>query len=105
MNDLEYESTEHELKLTHQTPQLQTNLAPGLTLVQADDFREWLMDLRVIDDNPIYKGEVYRLRFVFSNNYPIEVCIVYNLHAPRIAAPHTSHIPIHIHINTIISTY
>jgi len=30
------------------------------------------MDIEVLDDNPIYKGEKYRLKFMFSNNYPIE---------------------------------
>lgn len=29
------------------------------------------MDIEVLDDNPIYKGEKYRLKFMFSNNYPI----------------------------------
>jgi ubiquitin-protein ligase len=62
---------------------LQGQLAPGLTLVSADDFSEWLMDLRVIDDNPIYNGEVYRLKFKFPNNYPIEV---YIFHSPGIQA-------------------
>jgi ubiquitin-conjugating enzyme E2 W len=31
------------------------------------------MDIRVVDDNPLYAGEVYRLKFVFSSSYPIEV--------------------------------
>jgi ubiquitin-conjugating enzyme E2 W len=31
------------------------------------------MDIRVVDDNPLYAGEVYRLKFVFSQSYPIEV--------------------------------
>ena len=29
------------------------------------------MDIRVLDDNPLYKDQTYRLRFRFSNNYPI----------------------------------
>jgi hypothetical protein len=29
------------------------------------------MDIKVMDDNPLYKGEVYRLKFRFGNNYPI----------------------------------
>jgi ubiquitin-conjugating enzyme E2 W len=29
------------------------------------------MDIRVLDDNPIYKDQVYRLQFSFSNSYPI----------------------------------
>lgn len=31
------------------------------------------MDIRVIDSNPLYQGEVYRLKFTFSSSYPIEV--------------------------------
>jgi hypothetical protein len=54
--------------------QLQGKLPPGITLIQADDLREWLLDIQVMDENPIYAGETYRLKFMFSENYPIEVC-------------------------------
>ncbi|CBF86798.1 ubiquitin-conjugating enzyme E2 [Aspergillus nidulans FGSC A4] len=30
------------------------------------------MDIQVLDDNPLYRGETYRLRFTFSSKYPIE---------------------------------
>jgi ubiquitin-conjugating enzyme E2 W len=30
------------------------------------------MDIQVLDNNPIYKDKTYRLRFKFTNNYPIE---------------------------------
>jgi ubiquitin-conjugating enzyme E2 W len=53
--------------------QLQGELPPGIELVKADDFTEWFMDIKVIDENPLYQGEVYRLKFSFSGNYPIEV--------------------------------
>lgn len=29
------------------------------------------MDIRVLDSNPLYLNQTYRLRFRFSNNYPI----------------------------------
>ena len=29
------------------------------------------MDVQVLDDNPLYKGQSYRLKFMFSQNYPI----------------------------------
>lgn len=29
------------------------------------------MDIKVLDDNPIYKGHTFRLKFTFSNKYPI----------------------------------
>ena len=44
-----------------------------MTLIKADDLHEWLMDVRVMDDNPLYQGQTYRLKFTFSQNYPIEV--------------------------------
>ena len=52
---------------------LQEKLPPGITLVKADDFQTWLMDIQVMDENPIYAGETYRLKFMFSQSYPIEV--------------------------------
>ena len=52
---------------------MQGPLPPGITLVKADDFSSWLVDIQVVDPNPIYAGETYRLKFMFSQNYPIEV--------------------------------
>jgi ubiquitin-conjugating enzyme E2 W len=49
-------------------------LPPGISLVRADDFQTWLMDVQVIDPNPLYLNETYRLKFVFNQHYPIEVC-------------------------------
>jgi hypothetical protein len=31
------------------------------------------MDIQVMDANPIYQGETYRLKFEFSSNYPIGI--------------------------------
>jgi len=42
--------------------------------VKADDLQRWQMDIRVLDDNPLYRGKTFRLNFRFSQNYPIEVC-------------------------------
>ena len=39
--------------------------------MSADDFKEWKLDIQVLDDNPIYRNQTYRLQFRFSNNYPI----------------------------------
>lgn len=68
---------EHMLRL-HQAPRLTLDkmhqqLPPGITLVKADEFSTWLMDIQVVDSNPLYAGETYRLKFVFSSSYPIEV--------------------------------
>lgn len=29
------------------------------------------MDIKVLDPNPLYLDQVYRLKFTFSNKYPI----------------------------------
>ena len=47
------------------------SLPPGISIVTADNFEEWQMDIRVLDDNPLYKGQTYRLKFTFSSKYPI----------------------------------
>jgi hypothetical protein len=60
--------------------QAKQKLPPGIEIVQADDFREWLMDIRVLDDNPLYQGQIYRLSFLFGESYPIGM----SLHHPSI---------------------
>jgi ubiquitin-conjugating enzyme E2 W len=52
---------------------IQGQLAPGITLVQAENLKTWLMDIQVMDSNPIYQNEIYRLKFEFSSNYPIGI--------------------------------
>jgi ubiquitin-conjugating enzyme E2 W len=50
-------------------------LPPGIDLVTAgdgSDMSEWTLDIRVLDQNPIYKDQVYRLKFKFPKSYPIE---------------------------------
>jgi ubiquitin-conjugating enzyme E2 W len=63
-------------KLTYQPFQelskIHDHVPPGISFVSADNLQEWLMDLQVLDDNPIYNGKIYRLKFKFTNNYPIE---------------------------------
>lgn len=58
------------MRLTHSS-QIQEHLPPGIALVSADNFETWAMDIKVLDDNPIYRDETYRLKFVFSSSYPI----------------------------------
>ncbi|TKA63358.1 hypothetical protein B0A49_05134 [Cryomyces minteri] len=78
-------------RLQKELVKIQGPLAPGITLVSAEDLQSWYMDVQVMD-NPIYSNEVYRLHFRFSNNYPIE--------APEVVfVRDESHpIPIHPHI-------
>ncbi|MCJ1298487.1 hypothetical protein MMC08_001277 [Hypocenomyce scalaris] len=68
------------------------HLPPGITLVTAEDFKEWQMDIRILDPNPLYLNKTYRLRFRFSNNYPIE--------APEVTfiTREDREIPMHPHI-------
>jgi len=53
------------------------------------------MDIRVVDDNPLYAGEVYRLKFVFSQSYPIEVS-----RSPLSCPHHSPSSPIRLHHNS-----
>lgn len=63
------------IRLLTTRTQMHEKLPPGITLIQADDFQTWLMDIQVMDDNPLYQGETYRLKFSFTPQYPIEVCL------------------------------
>ncbi|KAM0712347.1 hypothetical protein Q7P37_011442 [Cladosporium fusiforme] len=79
-------------RLQKELVKIQHPLPPGITLVSANDLKEWQMDICVLD-NPIYPPtDKYRLRFSFSTSYPIEAPEVVFL-----AAPDRS-IPIHPHI-------
>jgi len=48
-------------------------LPPGITFVSLinENVYEWLMDIRVLDDNPLYKDQFFRLQFSFPSAYPI----------------------------------
>ena len=55
---------------------MQSSLPPGISIVKADNFEEWQMDIRVLDSNPLYLNETYRLKFTFGKNYPIGMVIL-----------------------------
>jgi len=59
-------------RLQKELVKIHNNLPPGIDLVAADNLEEWLLDIRVLDQNPIYLNEIYRLKFRFSASYPIE---------------------------------
>lgn len=42
------------------------------------------MDIRILDPNPLYLNKTYRLRFRFSNNYPIGMSPI---HPPPTSSP------------------
>ena len=51
--------------------EIHKSLPPGIELVSADDMESWLLDIKVLDANPLYMNETYRLKFKFSPSYPI----------------------------------
>lgn len=57
-------------------------LPPGISLVKAEDLKTWELDIRVLDSNPIYANQIYRLVFIFGQNYPIEPPEVTFLYVP-----------------------
>ncbi|KFH47943.1 ubiquitin-conjugating enzyme E2 W-A-like protein [Hapsidospora chrysogenum ATCC 11550] len=75
-------------------------LPPGIDLVSSGtsdgDLSDWLLDIRVLDQNPLYQGEVYRLRFRFPKSYPIAA----HSEPPEVTFEKQSDrpIPIHPHI-------
>lgn len=52
---------------------MQGHLPPGITFAKCDDLEEWQMDIRVLDNNPLYQNQIYRLKFTFSSKYPIGI--------------------------------
>jgi ubiquitin-conjugating enzyme E2 W len=58
-------------QLTWNPLQISASLPPGITLVAAENLEEWLLDIKVLDTNPLYADETYRLKFKFSQSYPI----------------------------------
>lgn len=53
--------------------QITNDLPPGIKLIEAENFEEWILDIRVLDDNPLYQGQTYRLKFKFGSSYPIGI--------------------------------
>ncbi|RMD39427.1 hypothetical protein DV735_g5701, partial [Chaetothyriales sp. CBS 134920] len=84
-------------RLGKELAKAQQKLPPGIELAKADDFHEWLMDIRVLDDNPLYNGQIFRLSFIFNNQYPIGKGPG-NLTGSAPSQPTARPIPIHPHI-------
>jgi ubiquitin-conjugating enzyme E2 W len=51
----------------------------GIHLLKADDLQTWFLSIKVLGDS-LYQGEVFALKFVFEQNYPIEAPQVSILH-------------------------
>ena len=69
-------------RLGKELQKMKASLPAGIEIVKADDFVEWQMDIRVLDSNPIYANQIYRLCFRFGSNYPIEAPEVTFLDVP-----------------------
>lgn len=50
---------------------MQGHLPPGISFAKQENLEEWQMDIKVLDDNPLYRDQTYRLKFTFSSKYPI----------------------------------
>ncbi|PTU24583.1 hypothetical protein P175DRAFT_0470824 [Aspergillus ochraceoroseus IBT 24754] len=75
---------------------MQDHVPPGISIAKADGLDEWQMDIKVLDDNPLYQNQTYRLKFTFGSKYPIEPPEVQFIES---TAPETQRpIPIHPHI-------
>ncbi|KAF2675272.1 ubiquitin-conjugating enzyme [Microthyrium microscopicum] len=90
-------------RLQRELIKLQAQTPPGITLISANDFSEWHLDIRVLDDtNPLYTNQTYRLRFTFSATYPIEPPeVVFLTRAPNGADPPVLNdypVPMHPHV-------
>lgn len=52
----------------------QHGLPSGIELIEGDDLKTWKFDIRVLDNNPLYQNQIYRLKFLFPDAYPIGSC-------------------------------
>ncbi|KAI9679971.1 MAG: hypothetical protein M1817_004986 [Caeruleum heppii] len=53
-------------RLSKELTKIHEHLPPGISIASASNLEEWQMDIKVLDDNPIYRGETYRLKFKFK---------------------------------------
>jgi len=79
-------------RLSKELNKINGQLPPGIALVKAEDFQEWLLDIKVLDQNPLYLNQTYRLKFKFSPSYPIEPPEVTFLLCPDRPIPMHPHI-------------
>jgi len=83
-------------RLGKELGKIKNSLPPGITLVEAENLEEWMLDIEVLDQNPLYLNQVFRLKFKFSDKYPIEPPEVTFLKQDSPSRP----VPIHPHIYT-----
>ncbi|PSR92390.1 ubiquitin-conjugating enzyme [Coniella lustricola] len=59
-------------RLGKELAKIQASLPAGITLVSADNYEDWVLDIQVLDSNPLYLDKTFRLNFKFGDQYPIE---------------------------------
>ncbi|KAK6330220.1 hypothetical protein TWF730_004717 [Orbilia blumenaviensis] len=59
-------------RLGKELSNIHKSLPPGIAIASTPDFTNWKMDIQVLDSNPLYADQIYRLNFKFSGSYPIE---------------------------------
>ncbi|PYH76243.1 putative ubiquitin conjugating enzyme [Aspergillus uvarum CBS 121591] len=74
-------------RLSKELLKIKEHLPPGISIVKSDNLEEWLMDIKVLDENPLYLNETYRLKFTFSKKYPIEPPEVQFVTTPTLTSP------------------
>ncbi|KAK3337192.1 ubiquitin-conjugating enzyme/RWD-like protein [Cercophora scortea] len=79
-------------RLGKELEKIHNSLPPGIELVSAENFEEWQLDIRVLDNNPLYMNQTYRLKFRFGSSYPIEPPEVVFVKLPDRAIPMHPHI-------------
>ncbi|CAL5868123.1 uncharacterized protein PFLUO_LOCUS2347 [Penicillium psychrofluorescens] len=77
-------------RLSKELLKLKEHVPPGISVAKSDNLEEWQMDIKVLDDNPLYQNQTYRLKFTFGRKYPIEPPEVQFI---TVAAPSTSTSP------------
>ncbi|KAJ3006788.1 ubiquitin-conjugating enzyme E2 W [Thoreauomyces humboldtii] len=75
-------------RLTKELRDLQANPPAGISIdTAADDLKSWKVALRGAEGT-LYAGEIFKLQFKFSNNYPLE--------SPEVIF--VENVPVHPHI-------
>ena len=82
-----HHSPTHHSVLKHMliASQIHDKLPEGLTLISAEGFKEWFIDLQVLDPNPLYINKTFRLKFTFSDKYPMGISSL-----PRNPSPYSN---------------
>lgn len=60
-------------RLMKELTDIKNNGTPaGIVLLAADKMDEWFFTIQVLGDETVYKGEVFALRIIFGDRYPID---------------------------------